>query len=234
MLNVSVIIPALNEEKYLNTILHDLSLQKRKPLEIIVVDGRSSDKTVSIAGKYSGVSLIKTHANPAHQRHSGAKKARGDILVFLDADTSISPDFIENIHQFFSHKPYSLACPLYVPSDNHIPSMVLYSFFNMIFFTVQKVFPSGAGSCIAVRRETYFELGGFNEQYTYDDMHFLSRAQGLGIFAVILERVVVSNRRIKKLGFMKSFLLYTKLSWYFIRRDYAGANTIVYPFEYTK
>lgn len=227
---ISVVIPALNEEKYIDFILRDLASQTYRPYEVIVVDGSSRDATSQIVRKHKEVKCIVTRANVAHQRHTGAKKAAGSLLVFLDADVRIGPDFLKNVSRIFNEEKIALACPFYLPAEKHLPSLVLYLFFNAIFFTVQKVMPSGAGSCIVIRRKTYFDIGGFEERYTYDDMHLLSKSKKNGKFKTLPLYVLVSNRRIRKMGTLKSVILYAKLSRYFVKNNYEGANKIKYPF----
>ena len=227
---ISVIVPTFEEEKYIGYLLKDLKAQTYPPHEVIVVDGRSKDRTSRIVKKNKNVKYITSRANVAYQRHRGAKSAIGDLLVFLDADVRIAPNFLKDVNRFFAREDIVIACPLYFPTERHFPSLVLYAFFNMIFLLVQKIMPSGAGSCIIVRRKEYFEIGGFDERYTYDDMQLLSRSKKLKKFKILILIVHVSNRRIKKLGFFRSASLYLKLSWYFIKNDYEGANSIKYPF----
>lgn len=228
---ISVIIPTLNEEKYIGNILSDLTHQIYPNFEIIVVDGHSTDTTNTVIKKYKDVTLFHTKANVAHQRNTGAHKATGDLLIFLDADVRIKPNFLSNISNEFSNQTLSVACPIYFPIENHLSSIFLYTFFNCIFFVVQKLKPSGAGSCIVVTKKAYYKIGGFDERFTYDDMHFISRSKKACNFKILKQIIHVSNRRIKKLGFMQSLLLYTKLSWYFMRNDYEKANEIKYPFS---
>lgn len=94
-MKVSVIIPAYNEEKVIKDCLESLAKQTYTDLEIIVVDDGSTDKTVE---KVHGVQLLKqTHRGPGEARNLGAKKAKGEILVFVDADMTFDKDFIKEL-----------------------------------------------------------------------------------------------------------------------------------------
>ncbi len=86
---VSIIIPAKNEEKYLPRLLESIKKQTTQPYEIIVADAGSTDRTVEVAKKY-GAKVIKGGI-PQVGRNNGAKQAKTDIIVFLDADV-ILPD----------------------------------------------------------------------------------------------------------------------------------------------
>ncbi|MEM7380208.1 MAG: glycosyltransferase, partial [Bacteroidota bacterium] len=85
--HISIIIPVLNEEAHIGSLLRHL---KAQPLhfvkEIIVVDGGSSDKTVAVAIKH-GASVLHSNKGRARQMNFGAKHASGDVLYFLHADT---------------------------------------------------------------------------------------------------------------------------------------------------
>lgn len=98
----SIIIPTLNEEKLLQPLLLLLNndyLKKKFDYEVIVSDGGSTDKTLSIAKKYSDIVIINNEnkkQNIAIGRNLGAKKAMGDILIFLNGDI-----LIKDLNLFF-------------------------------------------------------------------------------------------------------------------------------------
>ena len=94
-MKISVIIPTYNEEKVIGKCLESLSKQTYKDLEVIVVDDGSTDETLS---KIKGIKVLKEeHKGPGAARNLGAKEAKGEILVFVDADMTFEPDFIEKL-----------------------------------------------------------------------------------------------------------------------------------------
>ncbi len=94
-MKISVIIPTYNEEKVIGKCLESLSKQTYKDLEIIVVDDGSTDETLS---KIKGVKVLKEeHKGPGTARNLGAKEAKGEILVFVDADMVFKEDFVEKL-----------------------------------------------------------------------------------------------------------------------------------------
>lgn len=94
---VSIIIPAYNEEKSIGKCLDSLQNQTYPYTETIVIDDGSNDKTKNIVAKYNVKLWSTTHGGPGKAKNYGASKAKGLILVFLDADMFISKDFIQSI-----------------------------------------------------------------------------------------------------------------------------------------
>ena len=89
---ISIIIPTLNEEKYLPKLLDCIRKQSYKDYEIIVADSNSKDKTRQIAKKY-GCRIVKG-GMPAKGRNNGAKAAKSEILLFVDGVIHFDNDFL--------------------------------------------------------------------------------------------------------------------------------------------
>jgi len=99
---ISVIIPVFNEQNTISACLTTLLSQSLKPLEIILIDDRSTDKSIvkikQFTKKHSFIKLLtQSHQGPAIARNLGAKKAKGDILVFVDADMEFDKDFLKDL-----------------------------------------------------------------------------------------------------------------------------------------
>jgi len=100
---VSIIIPALNEEALIEKTLVSLKEQHYRPIEIIVaVDSRSVDKTFQIAQNYADKVVCVSGEGASAVRNSGAKVARGEYLMFLDADTKVSKNLTGNGVEFLN------------------------------------------------------------------------------------------------------------------------------------
>lgn len=95
MIKVSVIISTYNEEKVIKDCLDSLSKQTFKDMEIIVVDDGSTDKTIEVLSEFR--ILRQEHKGPGIARNLGVKNAKGEILVFVDADMTFDKDFIANL-----------------------------------------------------------------------------------------------------------------------------------------
>jgi len=173
--SVSVIIPARNEEKSLPILLTSLREQVCTPDEIIVVVGPSEDRTMEIA-KRNNVKVIQSELTPEGwigkpwACYQGVQAAKGNILVFLDADTCIENYGLKYIVNTYikrggviSVEPYHTTKKLYEQ---------LSAFFNIIMmgamgtFTVfgKLIKPLGLfGPCIVMRRKDYLKFGGHEE-----------------------------------------------------------------------
>jgi glycosyltransferase involved in cell wall biosynthesis len=104
--DISVVIPALNEEKYLARCLNSLVCQSRKdPVEIIVVDGGSTDRTIQVAKEYAHKVLVELARPVGAARNIGAKQAEGEVLAFIDADTIACEEWLEEIAGTFDSNP---------------------------------------------------------------------------------------------------------------------------------
>src|SRR3990167_251912 len=94
---VSVIIPVYNEEKIIESCINSLQNQTYHPLEIILVDDGSSDNTLKIAEKFNIPVLKQNHQGPGPARNLGASIAKGETLVFVDADMTFDKNFIKDL-----------------------------------------------------------------------------------------------------------------------------------------
>lgn len=95
---VSVVIPTYNELSQIGICLDSLKHQTYKPIEIIVVDDGSTDGTVKLLKKQTQLTLLtQKHLGPGTARNKAARKAKGEILVFVDADMTFEPDFIDQL-----------------------------------------------------------------------------------------------------------------------------------------
>jgi len=170
--SVSIIIPARNEEKRLPFLFASLRDQSFTPDEIIVVVNQSQDRTMDIAEK-EGAKTIKSEPIRAGWMgkpwacYQGAKAAKGEIIIFLDADTFFEKDGLKNILNEYlrmdgtiSIQPYHKTKRLY---EQFSAFLNLIEMAAMGAFTIagRHAKPIGLfGPCIVMRRESYFEKGG--------------------------------------------------------------------------
>ena len=96
-MKISVIIPTYNEEKHIVQCLESLSNQTLKPLEIIVVDDGSTDSTLLKIKNFDLVVIRQDHSGAGAARNLGAKKSRGEILFFVDADMEFNKNFLKDL-----------------------------------------------------------------------------------------------------------------------------------------
>lgn len=100
MKKISVIIPAHNEEKYIEKCLVSIRKAAAKvsaPVETIVALNRCSDNTESLANKYNAITVVENEKNIAKIRNAGVKASTGDILVTIDADSWMTPNMLQEV-----------------------------------------------------------------------------------------------------------------------------------------
>ncbi|RJQ38906.1 glycosyltransferase [Candidatus Microgenomates bacterium] len=94
---LSVVIPVYNEEKYLSNCFISLKNQTYKNFEVIIVDDGSTDKSHKLIKKYNFIYLKQKHKGSGAARNLGASKAKGEILVFADADMAFDKNYLINL-----------------------------------------------------------------------------------------------------------------------------------------
>ena len=121
-MNISIIIAAYNSEQYIKRCVQSIFKSDFKDFEVIIINNGSHDKTVSILKKLQKthpIHLIQNDVNAGASvaRNRGAKKATGKLLFFLDHDTTIAPNCLNEIYTFFSKKSAGAAqCKLLTPT----------------------------------------------------------------------------------------------------------------------
>jgi glycosyltransferase involved in cell wall biosynthesis len=223
---ISVVIPTLNEEKYIEKTLLSLKAQTIKvPYEIIVVDSNSKDRTVEIARKYADKVIITKRKGIAVGRNVGAKYARGEILVFVDADTVLLPNVLEKAYNEIRKRDVSLvSCPI-VPMTPSLLIHLMYRVYNQFSISSIKFGrPQISGMFMVTKRKIFDSVGGFNENLKIlEDFDFSEKVSKLGKVKMITSVfVLTSPRRLEKWGKLKSainyvFLIY--LPYLFAKKD---------------
>jgi len=207
MIMLSIIIPALNEEKYLPLLLKEIKKQNFNDYEIIVADAFSKDKTTKIAKDF-GCKVVKGGL-PAKGRNEGAKVAKGDILLFLDADNIFLPkDFLKNLlYRFKKRNLGSASFPIY-PNGKRVDTFV-YWIYNLWVKLSQRFLPHATNG-VLVKREVHQKMGGFDEKIKIaEDHEYVRRAKKYGKFGFIkIKPVLTSSRRLDKDGRIKTYLRY--------------------------
>lgn len=199
---ISVVIPTYNEVTNIKETLIAVKKQKCNiPYEIIVVDGQSSDKTVSIAKNFAKV-YISPQKGKVFQLNYGVPKTSGDLLVFLDADTLIKPFFLQKIYKIFEKDRDLFACSArFKYYDGKAISFKVGSltftitkfFFHNIFmhswYFFKNLFgyPELSGCNIIVKKDIFFKAGGFKQP-----------PNSLGIDKVFSDSLIYLIRKIKK------------------------------------
>lgn len=189
MMNISVIVPVLNEEKTIAATL--AALAPLQPYETIVVDGGSHDRTRGIAAAF-GVEIISAPRGRARQMNRGAQEARGDVLLFLHADTRLPATAFADIAAALSDPCY-VGGRFDVALDGSHWMLPLVARLISYRSRVSKV---GTGDqALFARRDVFRRMGGFPDIPLMEDIAFCRTLKRLGEVACLRSRVVTSARR---------------------------------------
>lgn len=207
---LSIIIPTLNEEKYLPLVLESIKKQKFFDYELILADAGSKDKTLEIAKKH-GCKIVPGGL-PAKGRNEGAKIAKGDILFFLDADTVLPDNFFKKAIAEFNNRKLELASFCLIPLPrNKISSFFLNIFYNQPIVLLESALPHAATG-IFVRKDVFEKIGGFDEDVKLAEDHYLARRAkrvfGVKVGIIKSTEIFVSDRRFKTDGWLKIGIKY--------------------------
>ena len=199
-LKCSFVIPTFNEAACISPFLK--RLQEYFPTaEIIVVDGGSTDGTSKIALE-RGVIVIESEKGRGIQCNTGAKKATGEILLFLHADTNLPANALSLIASCFKDPQRKIA-KFQLRFDNSHPLLRSYQ----IWTRFDSIFTSFGDQCIIVRKSFFEELGGFPNWPLFEDVHFFQLARKKTKIIVLPVYAVTSARRFLKRGIIRTQLL---------------------------
>ena len=208
----SVIIPTLNEEKFLPNLLKSLVEQTERDFEVIVVDGKSKDKTVTIARSYQKklphLKIIEaSHPSLPFQRNLGARSATGEWLIFVDADSVLLPYFMVRVGEYVETNHPSVFTTWFKP-DSIQPKDAMFTLLADLYLEAALLFkqshPPGHLSCI--KRNIFESVGGYSESHHfYEDVDMGIRLRKRGIpFSMLRETLFVwSLRRYRREGTLK-------------------------------
>jgi len=201
-MRASVIIPVLNEvEQIARTIEAAQRDYSKREVEIIIVDGGSTDGTLDAIP--DGVVLVRGARGRAVQMNAGANIAKGEIFVFCHADTLMPAGWLEAVEDTLVDPKVSGG----VFQCTTLPeSFFLMKFFNRINAPAQWQFMTGEMGQF-MRRDTYFQVGGFPEIPLMEDIEMSRRLKVAGRLERPELRVVTSSRRFEERGWVRQYLL---------------------------
>lgn len=201
---LSIIIPTLNEEKYLPLLLDSIKRQNFQEAEIIVADAGSNDTTVEIAKRFNA--MVVPGGLPAKGRNEGLKVAKGDMVLFVDADVILPDNFFKHTLEEFEKRSLDLASFYLIPLPvSKFSVFAVNAFYNYPIYFLEKLLPHAAVGILG-KRELFEKLKGFDEEITLAEDHFLAREAkkkfNSNIGLIRSTKVFVSDRRFRKDGWV--------------------------------
>jgi glycosyltransferase involved in cell wall biosynthesis len=204
-MSISVIVPAYNEERYLGETLKSIQRAKEFLLkkdavatEIVVVDNGSTDSTSDLARSYGAGVIKEPKRNIARVRNAGASAAKGNVLVFIDADTIVPVELLWRINEVMA----SLSCFGGAVDTDYRPAKTLLKIYLQLWRVLGKLTGMAQGATQFSRRAVYASLLGYDESlYMGEDVDFHWRlkqfAKRQKAYVCFIEdiRVVPSTRR---------------------------------------
>jgi rSAM/selenodomain-associated transferase 2 len=196
---ISVVIPTLNEVSNIDKRLSFLANHECAPLlEVIVVDGGSSDGTLEVVKNYGGVRLVQSAvASRAVQMNIGAKTASHEILYFVHADVSLPNSFYTDIIKALA--TYQLGGYRY-KFDSDFWLLKINSFFTRFSMDWCR----GGDQTLFITRSLFEKLDGFDEHYcVMEDFDLIRRSKPLADYHIIPKYVIVSARKYDQNSYLR-------------------------------
>jgi glycosyltransferase involved in cell wall biosynthesis len=220
---VSFVVPAYNEKDYLSDCLRSLKAQRTNATyEIIVVDNNSSDGTGELARRMGAKVVLEKKKGLAFARQKGLEVAKGDYLIYVDADTRLPNDFITNCLRYFhDHKEVVGFSPRLKYFDGGIKEHI-FIFFAVWFVVVPLNFflrlsnkPATllGNASICVRRRALLQAGGIDLNFPFhgEDTSLAYRLHSQGEVRFVLSmETVTSSRRLLRKGYRRTLYQYVK------------------------
>lgn len=227
---LSIIIPTFNEEKYLPLLLESIKKQNFLDYEIIVADAGSKDKTLEIAKKY-GCKVVPGGL-PAKGRNEGAKIAKGDLFLFLDADMILPSNFFENLFKELKERDLDIASfPITIQGNKF--GKFAYLVYNYWARATQKFLPHAA-QAILVKKEVHQAVKGFDEEIKLAEDHdYARRAKKFAKFEFLKTGpILTSARRFEQDGNIKTCLKFIFAELYMIFLGPIKSDIFKYKFNH--
>lgn len=235
---LSIIIPTLNEERFLPKLLRSIVEQQFKGrLEVIVVDGNSADKTIDAARSYKDeldeLLVVRSKRGVAHQRNVGALRAKYKYILFLDADIFLPKKFLPRLLRFVKPRERFLIFTMHIPEKFNILDYLFISPLVLIAFMHQFFSPVLSGSFMLTTKKNHDVIGGFKEGVELgEDLDYCERSYKAGTKYnfFLYPWVLASPRRLRKEGRLRLLFMWIK-GYFYVRKH--GPIYDASKFKYT-
>lgn len=217
---VSIVIPTLNEEKYLPACLESFSNQTFKDFEIIVSDGGSKDKTVEISKKFGARVIVEAGSTVTSARQKGIEKTIGEIIVGADADTKYPADHLEKIAAWLNKDKQIIAVGgggVFEPQPwwMHWGWRIMYDFLAILYKYTKVAFYIPAFN-LSFRKEVFDKIGGYNTNLDFggDELDILYKLKKTGKVVFDEQLVTYPSSRRGTVGFLRLVFKHWLIDYY--------------------
>jgi len=204
MTKLSIIIPTYNEGQYIEKLLESIEKQDFKDYEVIISDSKSTDSTIAIAKKYGVKTIIGPKKGPGYARNLAVKSAKGEVLLFLDADVILPKNdtLSKVIHAIDKENCVGGTSTFKALDGTRRAKMIFRLASKLISFLYLIKKPICApGFFIFSRKDIFDKVNGFDDAlYIAEDHDFVSRIRKYGKMKLLKEDILVSARRVKSGG----------------------------------
>ncbi len=194
MPKISIIIPTYNESQHLPLLLSDLS-KINNEIEIIIVDCNSQDKTCDIANIYQTKLYKSKKKNRGLQLSIGAKKAKGEWLIFIHADSRLNQDWLKKIKSVIKkNENFIYFFKFKINNKNFI-----YRYLEMVVNLRSYIFADPYGDQgLLIHRVTYFKNKGYRKIPLMEDIDFIKRLKKKVPLKMLSIPIYTSSRKWEK------------------------------------
>lgn len=218
---VSVIIPTLQEEGSIASTIASADGAD----EVIVVDGGSRDRTRIIASA-AGATVIASMPGRGRQMAAGARRAQGDVLLFLHADTRLPAGFAEDVRRIVTAGRCTWG-RFDLRFDHETPLLALIA--RLISWRSRLTRGATGDQAIFVRREAYERAGGITEEFLFEDVALCRRLKRHGNMGIPRGFVTTSSRRWRRRGTIRTSLVMWTLKGLYLAGVPAARLARFYP-----
>ena len=213
---LSIVMPVLNEAGHLDATLAALAPLQQHGVELIVVDGGSDDDTLDKARRYATTVCVSPRGR-ARQMNTGAALARGDVLLFLHADTQLPPDADRLVAQAIARGAVWGRFDVTIQGQ----SALLPAVAALMNIRSRWTGIATGDQALFVQRDVFQRLGGFPDQPLMEDIELSRRLCRLARPACLRPKVTTSGRRWDTRGAWSTIFLMWRLRWRYWRGESA-------------
>ncbi|MBI3860277.1 MAG: glycosyltransferase [Planctomycetia bacterium] len=210
---ISFIVPAHNEELLVGATvasIHGAAREAGVEYELIVVDDASTDGTARIAAELGARVVAVNKRQIAAVRNAGAREARGDIFVFVDADTLANSDAVRSVLATIQDGAVGGACLFRFDGWLPLWARLLYPIAIFLCRRLKLV-----GGCFLFCRRTAFDaIGGFSEEcFAAEELYFRNSLRRVGRFAIPKPMVITSGRKLRTYSGFEIIKTLARIGW---------------------